>query len=102
MKRYDNSEKILNKELNKSITGFIDQSFIDKLKGTDYSIGTIYKGMEYRPDKISSYYYGVVDYAWILSTVNTFVNGVADFYLGRKIIVPSITNIQTILSSKVS
>ena len=48
--------------------------------------------MEYRPDKISAYYYGSIEYAWVIVAVNT-TKGIEDLTLGKKLILPSVNTI---------
>ena len=50
-------------------------------------------GMEYRPDKISAYYYGTPEYDWVILLVNT-INGLQDLTLGKELVIPSIETIK--------
>ena len=49
--------------------------------------------MEYRPDKISAYYYGTPEYDWVILLVNT-INGLQDLTLGKELVIPSIETIK--------
>ena len=91
MSRYTdtNSESIYSDELEANVMGFIDISKITEYKSTAKT-GKVLKGMEYRPDKISAYYLGTSKYAWLISMLNNFTNGVQDYYLGRDLLIPTL------------
>lgn len=87
---------IFSKEIGDKIKGFIPSSIIKKLKEDNQAIrGYVMIGMEYRPDKISAYYYGSTDYDWVILVVNT-TKGLQDLTLGKELVIPSINLITTL------
>lgn len=90
MEIIDYQETIENPVLNEETKGFIDGKELENLRD-NCSIATVPKGMEYRPDLISMYYYGTTNNAWLISYANSFENGVKDYKLGRKILIPNLS-----------
>jgi len=87
---------IFSKEIGDRIKGFIPSSTIKKLREDNQaSKGQVMIGMEYRPDKISAYYYGSTDYDWVILAVNT-TKGLQDLTLGKELVIPSINLITTL------
>ena len=87
---------IFSKEIGDRIKGFIPSSPIKKLREDNQaSKGQVMIGMEYRPDKISAYYYGSTDYDWVILAVNT-TKGLQDLTLGKELVIPSINLIATL------
>lgn len=74
---------------NDETKGFIDSKYLSSLKD-NCSTAVIKKGMEYRPDLISMYYYGTVSNAWLISYVNDFDGGIKDYVAGRTILIPNL------------
>jgi hypothetical protein len=91
MSRYTDTkaESIYSDELKTDVMGFVDVSNVTSYKSTA-TTGKVLKGMEYRPDKISAYYLGTSKYAWLISMLNNFTNGVQDYYLGRDLLIPTL------------
>lgn len=46
---------------------------------------------EHRPDLISLRYYGNYDLGWLLCAHNKFQDPLVDFYIGRRVAIPSLT-----------
>jgi len=46
---------------------------------------------EHRPDLISLRYYGNYDLGWLLCEHNQFQDPLLDFYIGRRVKIPSLT-----------
>ena len=93
MRKYDFVKSIYSKEIGDSIKGFLPNTLLESLKeDPNKQIGQVLLGMEYRPDKISAYYYGTTDYDWVILAVNT-TNGLEDLTLGKKLVIPSINTI---------
>ena len=93
MDKYRFVKNIYSKEIGDKIKGFLSAEIIKRLKEDEYAInGDVLIGMEYRPDKISAYYYGSIEYAWIIVAVNT-TKGIEDLTLGKKLILPSVNTI---------
>lgn len=93
MRKYDFIKNIYSKEINDKIKGFLPNTIIEALKlDPEKSDGQVLLGMEYRPDKISAYYYGTTDYDWVILAVNT-TKGLEDLTLGKKLVIPSIDKI---------
>jgi hypothetical protein len=76
--------------------GFLDRNFIDKLLDGSESTGFVLQGMQYRPDKVSMYYYQTPFLHWIITLVNGFF-GVQDYTEGTEIKLPSIRTINNML-----
>ena len=70
----------------------LDGEKIQELKN-GATIVSLPLGMEYRPDKISAYYYGTPEYDWVILLVNT-INGLQDLTLGKELAIPSIETIK--------
>lgn len=93
MRKYDFVRNIYSKEIGDKIKGFLPNTIIEALKSDPDKIeGSVMIGMEYRPDKISAYYYGSTDYDWIILAANT-TKGLQDLTLGKKLIIPSVNTI---------
>lgn len=88
MNKSDFVNNIYCSELDTDVKGFFSKRNINVLK-TDYTKGTVLQGMEFRPDKLASYYLGDERLGWILDLANDFKNGIKDYYLGREIIIPT-------------
>ena len=96
MRKYDYVDDIYCDALDDNIKGFFDRENCEILKNNS-SVGQILTGMEYRPDKVSAYYLGGSDYSWMIDLANDFVNGIEDYYLGRKILIPDIDTVAALL-----
>ena len=93
MRKYNFVRNIYSKEIGDKIKGFLPNTIIEALKSDPGKIeGSVMIGMEYRPDKISAYYYGSTDYDWVILVVNT-TKGLQDLTLGKKLVIPSIDKI---------
>lgn len=92
MKRYDYITNIYCKELDTDIKGFMSKKNLDALSSSS-RVGYVLKGMEYRPDKIAYYYLEDPKLSWLITLANGFTNGIADYYPGRKLIIPNNENI---------
>lgn len=86
-------DDIYSAELNDNIKGFLSIDKIEFLRN-NATTGKVMQGMEYRPDKISAYYLGSVKYAWIITLINNFVNGIEDYELNKTILIPDISNLE--------
>ena len=85
-------DNIYSTSIKTDIKGFIDAEKIQELKN-GATVVTLPLGMEYRPDKISAYYYGTPEYDWVILLVNT-INGLQDLTLGKELVIPSIETIK--------
>lgn len=52
---------------------------------------TVDAATEHRPDLISLRYYGNYDLGWLLCEHNNFQDPLTDFYIGRRVAIPSLT-----------
>ena len=96
MNKYSFVKNIYSKELNENIKGFLNGDTIKKLREDPLAtIGYVKLGLEYRPDKISAYYYGSTEYDWVIVAVNT-TNGIQDLTFGKKLVIPSVDKIVTL------
>lgn len=96
--RYDFIDTVTDPALNNTnIKSFVDKDFIDRFIDGNEVIITIPDGFHYRPDKLASYYYGDSTLYWIFYYVNNLENGIEDFYVGNKLIVPSSKTVHSIL-----
>lgn len=86
-------------ELDTDVKGFFDRDNCDILKENS-TTQIIPPGMEYRPDKVATYYLGSSTYSWMIDLANDFENGIKDYKLGRKILVPNIDTVYTLLSQE--
>jgi hypothetical protein len=86
--RYSNTGTIHSKILDDDIKGFIEESEIESLRSSA-TTGQVLHGMAYRPDKVAEYYLGNSNYAWKISLINNFENGIRDYYEGRSILIPA-------------
>jgi hypothetical protein len=77
--------------------GFLDRNFVNKLLDGTETNGYILQGMQYRPDKVSIYYYGTPFLHWVITLVNDFF-GIQDYTEGREIKVPSVRTLNNILT----
>ena len=91
--RYNYSGEIYNSIINSNVKDFLDYSLIEKLS-FDSTEGMVLQGMEYRPDKISEYYLGSSSYAWAITLINKFSEGVKEYTLFRKIKIPSLNTLR--------
>lgn len=89
-------QKIYSGYLNEYIKAFPRLEEIERIinnsKSSD-SNGNKYivlPGMEYRPDIISLYYLGSVEYAWAIFYANYTSEGVKFFKLGKEIKIPDL------------
>lgn len=99
MNKYDYVENIYCDSLDDNIKGFFDRDNCDILKNNSTN-QVILSGMEFRPDKVATYYLGSANYSWLIDLANDFENGIKDYTLGRKILVPKIDVIYTLLSKE--
>lgn len=76
------------KELNTDVKWFFSKQNLDALRSSTHK-GRVLQGMEYRPDKVAAYYLGDENGSWLITLTNGFVNGVADYTLGREILIPN-------------
>lgn len=90
MEIIDYQDTLENPVLNKETKGFIDSKDFENIRNNCSTI-VIPKGMEYRPDLISMYYYGTISNAWLITYVNNFENGLKDYKMGRKILIPNLS-----------
>jgi hypothetical protein len=89
MRKNDFIRNIYSKEIGGDIKGFLSSSIINALRSDpNRTEGFVKQGMEYRPDKLSAYYYGTTDYDWVILAVNT-TKGLEDLTLGKKLVIPS-------------
>jgi len=88
--RVDLQSSIYNVIVGDTTKGFLDNSTIESIRNSS-SYGSVLKGMEYRPDLLAEYYLGDSKYAWALIVANNFTNGIEDFTLGRKILLPNLS-----------
>ena len=96
--RYDYIETVENPALNnQKIKSFITKEFIQLFLDGNQTIINIPQGFQYRPDKLSAYYYDDPTYYWILTFVNNFENGLEDYVEGREIIIPNPNTVKSIL-----
>lgn len=86
--RYNNTSNIYSSILKENIKGFIDESEITSMRNSA-TTGQVLHGMAYRPDKVAEYYLGNSNYAWKISLINNFENGIRDYYEGRSILIPA-------------
>jgi hypothetical protein len=77
--------------------GFLDRNFINKLLDGTETNGFILQGMQYRPDKVSIYYYGTPFLHWIITLVNNFF-GIQDYTEGKEIKLPSTRTLNNVLT----
>lgn len=77
--------------------GFLDRNFINKFLDGTQSNAFILQGMQYRPDKVSMFYYQTPYLFWVISLVNNFFD-MSDYTEGREIILPSSRTINNILN----
>lgn len=96
MRRIDFEETNYCDALNTNIKGFVPPEIFNILHDNS-DIKSIPKNMEYRPDKLSAYYYGDPNMSWIIDFANKFTNGIKDYYAGRKILVPNLDAVQGLL-----
>lgn len=89
MRKYDFVEDIYCDSLNNNIKGFFDVEKIKILKKYS-SIQSVLLGMEFRPDKIATYYLGNSNYSWAIDLANNFEDGIKEYYVGRKILIPDV------------
>lgn len=90
MEIVDFQDTIENPVLNDDTKGFVDGAELSSYR-ENYTLVSIPKGMEYRPDLISMYYYGTTNNAWLITYANDFDNGVKDYIAGRRIKIPNIS-----------
>lgn len=89
------------KEYSKSFEGYESKGFLDRnfiktlLDGTEEK-GYILKGMAYRPDKVSMFYYKTQFLHWVITLVNDFF-GIQDYTEGKEIKIPSLRTITEVL-----
>lgn len=89
--RYSVEKKIYNPVLGDNVKDFLNRESIDEI--VQSGTGIIYSGMEFRPDKVAEYYLGRSDYAWAISALNNFTNGIQDYYAGRTVKLPDTNTI---------
>lgn len=80
--------KIWCEELGVDIKSFLTPEKLKILRENSMS-GSVMVGMEFRPDKVAAYYLGDERLMWAISAANNFQNGIKDYYLGRKILIPT-------------
>jgi len=78
---------IYNPILKQNTKSFLDNDELEDIKN-NYSEGVIMNGMQYRPDVVADYYMGDSNYAWLITYINDFYNGIKDYTLGKKIKIP--------------
>ena len=78
---------MFNSVLGEDTKGFAE---LKDIREQQYSEGSVLKGMEYRPDLVADYYLGNSNLAWMITSINNFVNGIEDYTLGKKLKIPSI------------
>lgn len=88
MNKNDYINNIYSEELKTDIKGFFSKNNINTLQ-EEVTFGSVLQGMEYRPDKLAAYYLGNERLGWILDLTNNFNEGIKEYYLGRKIKIPS-------------
>lgn len=83
---------------------FYEEATVDGNKELDYLTSTLLDidlrtqefytvdaTTENRPDLISLMYYGNYDLGWLLCVHNKFQDPLTDFYVGRRVAIPSLT-----------
>lgn len=95
--RFNYIENLYNGNIDMTTKGFLDRTFISQFLDGNETVGTVLKGMAYRPDKVAAYYYGDQSLFWIISAVNNFDLGIQDYYEGRTFYLPTLDRINTIL-----
>lgn len=88
MNKYRYIENIFCKELDTDVKGFFSKNNMDILR-EGATEGIVFRGTEYRPDKLAYFYLGDSKLGWLLTLTNGFINGIEDYYYGRKILIPS-------------
>jgi hypothetical protein len=75
-----------------------DESFIRSVKNlVDYEEFKITPQVEYRPDLISSMFYGTPHLWWVIQEYNNFVRMPQDFYVDRVIKIPDSDQLTSLL-----
>lgn len=91
--RFKFFSKAFNPSINNYISGFVDENIKSRLSGDDDLIFTIPIRFQYRPDLISTHFWGSPSLYWVL----VYVNGISDspegFKTGKKIKIPSFERI---------
>ena len=88
MNKYSYVDNIFCRELGTNIKGFFPAEKM-KILTENATEGVVFKGTEYRPDKLAFYYLGDESLGWVISLTNYFIHGIEDYWLGRKILIPT-------------
>jgi len=86
--RYKFFDDVWNDNLNHSQKGLMTTNIGDLFKGADDILFTIPREDEFRPDIISSRFYGDPKLYWVLVYANNISDSPEGFYEGRVIRVP--------------